>query len=50
MVGDWGMVVALTCSVALFSAVLGRLEDSGLSKVPDREEGLLVGTGDSVWC
>lgn len=39
----------LTCSVALFSAVRGRLEDSGLSEVPEREEGLLVGTGDSDW-
>lgn len=40
----------LTCSAALFSAVLGRFEESGLSEVSDREEGLLEGTGESVWC
>lgn len=45
----WGCVM-LTCSVALFSAVRARLEDSGLSEVPEREEGLLVGTGDADWC
>lgn len=38
-----------TCSVELFSAVLGRLEDRGLSEVSEREEGLLEGTGDSGW-
>lgn len=39
----------LTCSVELFSAVLGRLEDSRFSEVSDREEGLLEGRGDSGW-
>lgn len=38
-----------TCSVELFSAVLGRLEDSGFSEVSEREEGLLEGSGDSGW-
>lgn len=40
---------APTCSVELFSAVLGRLEDRGFSEVSEREEGLLEGTGDSGW-
>lgn len=40
----------LTCSAALFSAVLGRFEESGLSEVSEREEGLLEGIGDSDWC
>lgn len=44
------MFVTLTCSAALFSAVLGRFEESGLSEVSDREEGLLEGTGESDWC
>lgn len=39
-----------TCSAALFSAVLGRLEESGLSEVSERDEGLLEGSGDSGWC
>lgn len=38
-----------TCSVELFSAVLGRLEDRGFSEVSEREEGLLEGTGESGW-
>lgn len=38
-----------TCSVELFSAVLGRLEDSGFSAVSERDEGLLEGSGDSGW-
>lgn len=41
--------VTLTCSAALFSTVLGRFEDSGLSEASDREEGLLEGIGESDW-
>lgn len=41
--------VTLTCSAALLSAVLGRLEESGLSDVSDCDEGLLEGT-ESDWC
>lgn len=40
----------LTCSAAFFSAVLGRFEESGLSEVSEREEGLLEGIGESDWC
>lgn len=44
------MLSGSTCSAAeRFSAVLGRLEDSGFSEVSEREEGLLEGTGDSGW-
>lgn len=43
-------LVTLTCSAVLFSAVLGRFEESGLSEVSDREEGLLEGIGESDWC
>lgn len=42
--------VTLTCSEVLFSAVLGRFEESGLSDVSDREDGLLEGVGESDWC
>ena len=42
------MDILLTCSPALFSAVLGRLEERGLSEAPDLEGGRLEGIGDSV--
>lgn len=44
------MVLTLTCSAALFSAVLGRFEDGGTSELSEREEGLLEGFGESDGC